>query len=59
MLTLDVTRAKSVRLGWGAGAEGWRGLYFRRSESLLSLERGAKIPGEGQREIILLATEDR
>lgn len=48
MLTLDVTRAKSIRLGWGTGAEGWRGLFFRLSESLLTLERGAKIPGEGQ-----------
>ncbi len=49
MLTLDVTRAKSIRLGWGTGAVGWRGLFFRRSDSLLTLERGAKIPGEGQR----------
>lgn len=49
VLTLDVTRAKSIRLGWGTGVVGWRGLFFRRSDSLLTLERGAKIPGEGQR----------
>lgn len=52
VLTLDVTRAKSIRLGWGMGAVGWRGLFFRRSDSLLTLERGAKIPGEGQRDYL-------
>lgn len=59
MLTLDVTRAKSIRLGWGTGAVGWRGLLFRRSDSLLTLERGAKIPGEGQREMIWLRTDSQ
>ncbi len=49
MLTLGVTRAKSIRLGWGTGAVSWRGLFFRRSNSLLTLERGAKIPGKGER----------
>lgn len=57
MLTLDVTRAKSIRLGWGTGAVGWRGLFFRRSDSLLTLERGAKIPGDGNRYIVLLRTD--
>lgn len=48
MLTFDVTRAKSMRLGWGTGVQGLRELSLRRSESLLILERGAKIPGKGQ-----------